>query len=135
VTRSPPLQIIPHRTPVHEPARPGTCRLVLQIRGRNYALRPLDNQMCPGYRAWALRKPDPERTTYNVADTPHGAVCDCASFTFKHDGRDAVGCKHIRALRACHLIDRSAQAPPPSPLIGRETAERIASLTLVGHMA
>jgi environmental stress-induced protein Ves len=43
------------------------------------------------------------------ADTSDGATCDCADYTFRHDGHDQTGCKHVRVLRALGLIDPAAE--------------------------
>ena len=80
-----------------------TCRLTLTIRGTAYSARPIRPELPEVIRAWQLRKPDGE--SYTVADTIDGATCDCAEFTFRHEGIDATGCKHFRALRALGLID------------------------------
>ena len=41
---------------------------------------------------------------YDVAQTVHGAVCDCPDFIFRRDGRDPEGCLHIRAMRAVGIL-------------------------------
>ena len=42
---------------------------------------------------------------YDVAQTPYGPECDCPDFIFRRAGLDPHGCKHVRALVACGLID------------------------------
>ncbi len=42
---------------------------------------------------------------FDVAETVHGAVCDCPDFVFRRDGLDPAGCLHIRAMRAVGLLD------------------------------
>ena len=82
---------------------PDTCRLTLSIRGTDYALRPVPSE---DGRAWRLRKPD--GTTYDVAETRWGPVCDCPDATWRREGLDPAGCKHVRALRALGLINPGA---------------------------
>src|SRR4051794_10245470 len=78
-----------------------TCRLTVHIRGVAYGARPIASE---DGRAWRLRKAD--GTLHDVAETPHGPTCSCGDQTFRHEGLDALGCKHIRALRALGLIAR-----------------------------
>jgi hypothetical protein len=80
-----------------------TCRLSVTIRGVVYTARPIRPEASDVIRAWRLRKPD--GAAYTVADTSDGATCDRADQTFRHDGHDQVGCKHVRVLRALGLID------------------------------
>ena len=75
------------------------CRMVLIIRGESYTARPVDSD---GFRAWRLRKAD--GTVHHVTETPHGPTCDCGDQIWRHEGRDAIGCKHLRACRALRLI-------------------------------
>lgn len=95
-----------------KPARPrpaDTCRLTLTIRGVAYGARPVRPEDPGVIRAWTLRKTDGE--SYTVAETTDGSTCDCADFTFRHEGHDQVGCKHIRALG---LIEPDADEGPES---------------------
>src|SRR5262249_38123360 len=89
------------------------CRLTVTIRGTCYTARPVRPEADGVTRAWRLRKAD--GTTYDVADTAHGATCDCADQTFRHEGIDAAGCKHVRALRALGLIDPEGDGPADWP--------------------
>jgi hypothetical protein len=85
-----------------EPARgrpADTCRLTLHLRGLAYDVSPI---ACDEGRAFRLAKAD--GTNYDVAETPYGPTCDCGDQTWRHEGRDILGCKHIRALRALGLI-------------------------------
>jgi hypothetical protein len=84
-----------------KPARPahGTYRLVLTINGTCYSVRPNRGDAVKAFR---LRKSD--GTTYDVARTADGLVCDCPDWTFHRDGIDPAGCKHIKALVACGLL-------------------------------
>jgi len=81
---------------------PDTCRLTVHIRGVCYSARPIRPEASDVTRAWRLGRPD--GTSYVVADTACGPTCDCGDFVWRHDGRDATGCKHVRALRALGLI-------------------------------
>jgi len=89
------------------------ARLTLHLNGTLYEVRPVDAQASDVIKAWQLRKAD--GTTYVVADTTYGATCECASFVFRHDGRDSVGCKHVRACRQLGLIDDNGASPHTWP--------------------
>ena len=83
----------------------GTVRLFLEINGIPYAARILTPQPGSGVSALVrLRKEvGADAAEYHVARTEHGCTCDCASQTFDHEGKGTF-CKHIRALRAAHLL-------------------------------
>jgi hypothetical protein len=89
------------QTATRKPARPthGTCRLTLTINGTSYSVRPNRGEAVKAFR---LRKTD--GTTYDVARTADGLVCDCPDFVFNRDGIDPDGCKHLKALVACGLL-------------------------------
>ena len=93
-------------TKPRKPARPkpaDTCRLTLHIRGVAYAVRFLDAEPGAGVsRLIRLRKGD--GTAHFIAETSHGATCDCGDQTFRHEGREGPGCKHIRACRSAGLL-------------------------------
>jgi hypothetical protein len=80
----------------------GACRLNLSINGTDYAVIPLRPHPEVAGRAVRLRKPD--GTVYDVAETEHGHTCSCPDWIFNRDGKDAKGCKHIAACRACRLL-------------------------------
>jgi hypothetical protein len=80
----------------------GSCRLTLSINGTDYAVIPLRPDPEVAGRAVRLRKPD--GTSYDAALTEHGHTCSCPDFIFNRDGEDPKGCKHLAALRACHLL-------------------------------
>ena len=77
-----------------------TCRLTLHIRGTPFAVKPIPS---PDGRAYRIRNTE-NRKLYDVAETEHGPSCDCGDFVFRHHGIDAVGCKHVRALRAFGML-------------------------------
>lgn len=82
----------------------GRCRvshLFLLINETLYGVQPLESE-----RAFRLNKSD--GTLYDVAQTPHGARCDCPDFIFRRDGLDPSGCKHVQALAAQGLIANRA---------------------------
>src|SRR5690349_3436173 len=87
------------------PIRPahGVCRLTLTLNGARYAVRPVRCDREAALRCYSLRKAD--GTQYNVAQTIHGAECDCPDFAFHRDGVDPNGCKHIRALAVLGMLD------------------------------
>jgi len=73
-------------------------------RGRCRLIRSEDDQI---HRAFRLRrKPFQSDIIFDVADTVHGAVCDCPDFVFRRDRLDPKGCLHIRAMRAVGLLGR-----------------------------
>src|SRR5687768_13263759 len=74
----------PRRPPrVVRPAH-GTARLTLAINGQSYGVRPIAAEAFSAHgRAYRLRKAD--GTVYDVAETPHGSVCDCGDFIFHRD--------------------------------------------------
>jgi hypothetical protein len=94
------------------PARPthGTARLSLFINGTAYHVRQLSTDALTAIKAFRLRKFD--GTEYDIAHTVHGITCDCPDFTFKREGIDPEGCKHIKALVACGLIEPKLREVP-----------------------
>ena len=94
------------RPPV--PSRPRSIALALTIDRTTYAVGPLVCEPPIADRAFRLSKAD--GTLYDVAQTPFGLECDCPDFIFRRAGLDPDGCKHVRALVACGLI----QPTPPS---------------------
>ena len=53
--------------------------------------------------AWLMSQQD--GTTYEVALTEHGPVCNCDDFLYRRANEEG-GCKHCLALRAVGLLDR-----------------------------
>lgn len=97
-------------------------RLTLFISGKAYNVQPLDGVDVEIMKAFRLRKFD--GTEYDIAQTADGLSCDCPDFTFRREAVDPSGCKHIKALIACGLIDAgqaelltipTAEAPTPVP--------------------
>jgi hypothetical protein len=66
------------------------------------------------FKAWRLAKRGGDGAVYDVAATAHGDTCTCPDQTYRHEGRDETGCKHIQALRLMGLLD-PAPAPAPTP--------------------
>jgi hypothetical protein len=91
----------PHVKPRTRPARPAdTCSLQVVIRGTCYRIRRLLGEgIARGYR---LTKPDGQ--AHDVHHDDRGEHCTCGDFTFRREGIDPKGCKHIRALRAWGLL-------------------------------
>ena len=80
------------------------CRLTIHIRGTAYAVTTMiAPALGAGRRSWRLRNAT-SGLMYDVADTVHGPTCDCGDQTFRHEGIDGSGCKHIRACRALGLL-------------------------------
>lgn len=86
----------------------GPPRLYLTIRDHLYAIRRVACD--PGIAGRAFRLLKEDGTLYDVAQTEHGPMCDCPDFIFRRDGLDPEGCKHVRALVACGLIERPRPA-------------------------
>src|SRR3954466_6598242 len=84
-------------------AAPATFDLVLLINRTPYVVRPVRSDPVVAARAFRLSKGD--GTLYDVAQTGHGPECDCPDFIYRRAGIDPAGCKHVRALVACGLID------------------------------
>ena len=84
----------------------GRCRLTLTINGVHFSVRPIRSEDDQIHRAFRLRHlPGQSGLVFDVAETVHGAVCDCPDFVFRRDGLDPKGCIHIRAMRAAGLLD------------------------------
>ena len=102
-------------TPVPAAASHGIARLTLFIGGKAYNVQPLGGHDVAIMKAFRLRKFD--GTDYDIAQTAEGISCDCPDFTFRREAIDPSGCKHIKALIACGLIDpgqAKAQTVPPA---------------------
>ena len=86
----------------------GHCRLTLTINGVHFSVRPIQSEDDQIHRAFRLRrKPFRSGIIFDVAETVHGATCDCPDFVFRRDGLDPKGCLHIRAMRAVGLLDQT----------------------------
>lgn len=81
----------------------GPVRLHLTIRETSYAVRRVACDPVVAAKAYRLLKGD--GTLYDVIQTAFGPECDCPDFIFRRDGLDPAGCKHVRALVDCGLID------------------------------
>jgi hypothetical protein len=88
-----------------EPDKRGRCRLTLTINGVHFSVRPIKTEDADVKRAFRLRKqPLKSNVIFDVAETVHGAICDCPDFVFRRDGLDPRGCLHVRAMKAVGLI-------------------------------
>jgi hypothetical protein len=94
-----PLYPTPRKAPA--PAS-GRCSLRLSINGVSYRVRPIRPEAFGGIRAFRLTKGD--GATHDVSLDVHGAACTCGDWTFRREGIDPTGCKHIRAAKACGLL-------------------------------
>lgn len=120
-------------TAPHKSVRPahGVARLSLFINGKAYHVIPLPADGRAHLRAFRLRKLD--GTEYDIAQTGEGITCDCPDFAFNRDGIDPGGCKHVKALVACGLIDpaqeeaRTSTTASPAPQAGIRLASETAS--------
>jgi hypothetical protein len=77
--------------------------LTLTINGVYYRVTPFPITGSVATKVFRLRKAD--GTHYTVASTLDGLSCDCADYTFRRDGIDSAGCKHIKAMVAVGLLD------------------------------
>jgi hypothetical protein len=104
------------------------ARLSLFINGTAYHVRPLPAEPPTILKAFQLRKFD--GTEYDLCQTQEGISCDCPDYTFHREGVDPEGCKHVKALVACGLLDpemsrapaRVATTPPQAVAIPPEAA-------------
>jgi hypothetical protein len=87
---------------------PGRCAVRSADRARSADLEPVLADSSAAIKAFRLRKED--GNVYDVALTTHGLQCDCPDFLFHRDGLDAAGCKQIKSLVACGLLDREGDA-------------------------
>src|SRR5271166_4494509 len=90
------------------------CSITVRINGNAYTARHIPTDSPEVIKAWRLSKEGSE-DTYVVADTIDGATCECASYIFRHMGKDQTGCKHIQALRKLTLIDPVGDSPDEWP--------------------
>ena len=90
------------------------CSITVRINGNAYTARHIPTDSPEVIKAWRLSKEGSE-DTYVVADTIDGATCECASYIFRHTGKDQTGCKHIQALRKLTLIDPVGDSPDEWP--------------------
>src|SRR5512143_9607 len=83
----------------------GRCRLILQVNGRHYTVRPTP-VAGPSFgitRAYRLLRID-SGDIYDVAVHRDGhRECTCPDHVFRREGIDPAGCKHARALAALGL--------------------------------
>jgi hypothetical protein len=89
-----------------KPKPADVCRLTVTIRGTSYTARPVNPQASDVVRAWRLRWAD--GTVYTVADTA-GPTCDCGDYVWRHEGKDATGCEHVKSLRALGLLNPAGE--------------------------
>jgi hypothetical protein len=95
------------RTPKRRKPAHGVCRLTLTINRTTYNVRPIPTDRDAALKAYRLKKND--GTAYHVAQTVHGLTCDCPDFVFSRDDIDPNGCKHVKPMVACGLLERSAR--------------------------
>jgi hypothetical protein len=110
-----------------KPLRPAqaVARLSLFINGKAYHVRPLPVDSSIHSKAFRLRKFD--GTEYDIAQAGEDITCDCPDYTFNRDGIDPDGCKHIKALVACGLMDRSRDEDRPTAPVADVSTARQAS--------
>jgi hypothetical protein len=83
----------------------GKCRLTLTINGVHFSVPPIKTEDADIKRAFRLRKqPLKSDVIFDVADTVHGAICDCPDFVFRRDGLVPRGCLYMRGMKAVGLL-------------------------------
>jgi hypothetical protein len=103
----------------------GVARLTLFISGKAYNMQPLHGDDVGIMKAFRLRKYD--GTEYDIAQTADGVSCDCPDYAFRREAVDPSGCKHIKALIACGLIDPDLTESRASPATEAERPGAVAN--------
>lgn len=117
--------------PVAEPAdKPLVVAMVLSIDSTHYAVAPLAPAP-DAVKAFRFSKVGGDEARHDVDETATGASCTCGDFVWRHEGRDTIGCKHLRAARMMGLISEAPE--PTSPDDDRRAAyddarEKLAAL-------
>jgi hypothetical protein len=99
-------------SPCAAAARPDAAELVdegtITIGGKFYAVEPMPFDREAGVEAlYAITSEDGD--VYHVSDhRDEPARCTRGDFTWRRDGIDPLGCKHIRALVELDFVDNSA---------------------------
>jgi hypothetical protein len=97
-----------------------TVTLALSINHQVYTITPIDHNDATVTRAFRLKKKH-DGTLYDIAETEHGATCDCPDFEVRRNGIDPAGCKHVQSLRMMGMLaavdvePAPAVEPPPAP--------------------
>jgi hypothetical protein len=104
----------------HKPGPNGKAKLTvslsLAIDYVVYVLTPIHPEAPDVFKAWRLAKRGGDGAVYDAAATAHGDTCTCPDQTYRHEGRDDTGCKHIQALRLMGLLDAvPTPATEPAP--------------------
>jgi hypothetical protein len=82
------------------------CRLILQVNGRHYTVRPtpVADASFGITRAYRLLRID-SGDVYDVAVHRDGhRECTCPDHIYRREGIDPAGCKHARALASLGLF-------------------------------
>lgn len=90
------------------PATLPSVSLSLSINRTPYEVHPLSVDSQVAVKGYELRKGD--GACYHVAQLRHGCECTCPDFIFRRDGIDPTGCKHIKALGACLMLETGARS-------------------------
>lgn len=99
--------------------RAGSCSLALTINGTPYDLVVHQAEAEGVGRVFRLAKANGE--SYDVSEHADECLCTCPDFESRRRGLDALGCKHIRSLRALGLMieppvfAQEAQEATPAP--------------------
>ena len=100
-----------------KPKAPASYALVLLINDTGYQVRSTP-RLDPAavLKSFELRKPD--GALYQVSQFHYGCECTCPDFIYRRDGIDPAGCKHIKALCACRIIENAPpdSSPRPNPM-------------------
>lgn len=90
------------------PAALSSVVLSLSINRTPYEVHPLSGDREVAVKGYELRKGN--GTSYHVAQFRHGCECTCPDFIFRRDGIDPSGCKHIKALGACLMLETGVRS-------------------------
>jgi hypothetical protein len=97
--------------PTADEPRPLTVAMVISIDHVHYVVAPLAPAP-DAVKAYRFTKVDGDEAQHDLDETADGASCTCGDFVWRHEGRDDLGCRHIRAARMLGLI---AEALEPTP--------------------
>lgn len=111
------MMTVPRVSPAPVAPKGRTFRLYLTIDRFPYHVRPIVTDPVFADRAFQLTRPDGK--SYDISQTRHGLTCDCPDFIYRRDGLDPAGCKHIRALVSCGLVERTEREIEAAALLSR----------------
>lgn len=110
--------------------KPLAVAMVISIDGTHYGVAPLAPAP-DAVKAFRFSKVSGDEARHDIDETAAGASCTCGDFVWRHEGRNTIGCKHLRAARMMGLIGEPPE--PTSPDDDRRAAyddarEKLAAL-------